>query len=242
MASPAGTPLCASPVTGVFPGRELSRRLLSPSHGTETSLFDHAYLTALGERNKEVEEHFISYFSRPIRLKLSARLRSADLVQDAFQETFLRVLNYFQSGKTLDKPGSLPAFVHSVCHNVSLECIRGNTRYAQLPEHHQGPVDPGLDPQLQLVTAERKAMVGRLLGELSELDRKLLRRVFLDEEDKDVVCRELQVNRGYLRVLLFRARERLKTVIFRDAEANVAAGRSSSCERVRLDCSREDPE
>ncbi len=214
-------------MTGVLPTPALSRTLLSSVHGTVNNLFDETYLTALRERSREVEDHFIAHFTSPIRSKLSARLRSPDLVQDASQETFMRVLNYFRSGKTLDKPGSLPGFVHSVCHNVSLEFRRGNARYAQIPEDHHEPADPGLDPQFQLVNDERKAMVLRLLGELSELDRKLLRRVFLDEEDKDVVCRELQVDRDHLRVLLFRARQRMKTAILRDAKA-AAAGKSDA--------------
>jgi hypothetical protein len=40
-----------------------------------------------------------------------------------------------------------------------------------------------------------------------------LRRVFLEEEDVDAVCAEFQITREYLRVLLHRARIRLKTAV-----------------------------
>ena len=51
----------------------------------------------------------------------------------------------------------------------------------------------------------------RVLGELGndlgalKKDRELLQRVFFDEEDKDLVCKQLGVARSYLRVLLYRA-------------------------------------
>jgi RNA polymerase sigma-70 factor (ECF subfamily) len=57
--------------------------------------------------------------------------------------------------------------------------------------------------------------VRRALSELSPKDRELLQRIFLDEEDKDAVCEEFGVTREYLRVLLHRARGRLRTALHR---------------------------
>ncbi len=176
-------------------------------------LFDETYLSALQRRDGETENHLISHFSRPVLLKLRARLRSPELVQDAYQETFLRVLTYFRAGKTLDNPASLPGFVHSLSHNVALELLRGHTRHGQVPENAPELEDLGLNPEVQVVTSERKEYVRRILGDLPEKDAALLRRVFLDEEDKDAVCREFQVDRNYLRVLLYRARTRLKAAM-----------------------------
>jgi RNA polymerase sigma-70 factor (ECF subfamily) len=177
------------------------------------TLFDDNYLRALKDRDGEAENHLVSYFSRPVQLKLQARLRSPELVQDARQETFLRVLTYFRSGKTLDNPASLPGFIHTVCHNVALELLRGYTRHDQMPENAPEPVDAAQNPEGLMVTAERKTIVRRLLQELTEKDRELLRRVILEEEDKDVVCREFRVDRSYLRVLLHRARIRFKAAL-----------------------------
>jgi RNA polymerase sigma-70 factor (ECF subfamily) len=155
--------------------------------------------------------------------KLRARLRSPELVQDAFQETFLRIFSYFGSGKTLDKPDSIAGFVHSTCHNVSLELLRAHTRQDQLPDNHPEPVAVGPNAERQLITGERKAFVQNILSRLSKKDRQLLKRVFLDEEDKDSVCREFQVDRAYLRVLLFRARQSCRAAVSR-ADARKGAG------------------
>jgi RNA polymerase sigma-70 factor, ECF subfamily len=175
------------------------------------SLFDAEYLQALKDRNEDIEQHLVSHFSRAVQGKLRNQLRSPELAQDACQETFLRVFNYFRSGKTLDNPASLPGFIHKVSHNIALEFLRSHTRHPQLAEDVADPVDTALNPEGQVVNEERKRIVRRILGDLPEKDRQLLRRVFLEEEDKDAVCQELGVDRNYLRVLLYRARLRMKT-------------------------------
>lgn len=187
-------------------------------------LFDENYLRALADRREDVERHLVAHFSRPVQCKLRARLRSPELVQDASQETFLRVLSYFRSGKTLDNPASLPGFVHAVCHNIGLEFLRAHTRHPQVPEDAVDPVDTAQDPEDRLVSEERKGIVRRILEDLPEKDRELLRRVFLNEEDKDTVCNELKVSRDYLRVLLYRARLRLKTAWLRSDTGRAIQG------------------
>jgi RNA polymerase sigma-70 factor, ECF subfamily len=176
-------------------------------------LFDERYIRGLQNKDRETEDHLIASFSKPILVKLQSRLRSPALAQDARQETFLRILTYFRSGKSLANPASLPGFVHAVCHNVALEFLRVHTRHDQLPENAPEPVDPGHDPESQMISAERKTIVRRLLEELNPKDRELLRRVLLEEEDKDTVSKEFGVDRGYLRVLLHRARLKFKAAL-----------------------------
>lgn len=187
--------------------------------GVADLLFDQDYLIALKDRNADAENFLVTHFTRPVRLKLRARLRSPELIQDAWQETFLRVLTYFRSGKTLDNPASLPGFVHSVCHNVALEFLRGHTRHDQIPENFPDAKDTSPSPESQMVAAERQEFVRGVLRELPDKDRQILRRVFLDEEDKDRVCDEFHVDRTYLRVLLHRARNRFKSAALRTRAA-----------------------
>jgi RNA polymerase sigma-70 factor (ECF subfamily) len=181
-------------------------------NGVPDVLFDQQFLNALRDRNADAEDLLVSHFTRPVQLKLRARLRNPELVQDACQEAFLRVLNYFRSGKTLDNPSSLPGFIHSVCHNISLEMLRAHTRHDQMFNDVPDPPDPRLSPESQMVTTERKDLVRRILDEMPERDRRLLKRVFLEEEDKDLVCKEFQVDRSYLRVLVHRARTKFRAI------------------------------
>lgn len=176
-------------------------------------LFDEAYIHSLQNQESETESHFIAYFSRAIQAKLRARLRYPDLVEDVSQETFKRLFTHFRSGKSLNNPASLPAFVHVVCHNVMLEMLRFQKRHEYLEEDAPEPPDPGPDPEYQMVTSERREGVRKLLEQLPDKDQELLRRL-LEGQDRDVVARALRVDRDYLRVLLHRALERYKALEF----------------------------
>ena len=65
---------------------------------------------------------------------------------------------------------------------------------------------------LEIVVAlQVKDKVREILLDLTPRDRSLLKAVFLDERDRDEVCREFGVERDYLRVLLHRAKQEFKT-------------------------------
>ena len=72
-----------------------------------------------------------------IRLSMRYRLRSWELIEDIRQETFLRVLNFVRSDRSLDHPERLGAYVHSVCINVMMELLRASTRHPPMPEDAQ---------------------------------------------------------------------------------------------------------
>jgi len=65
----------------------------------------------------------------------------------------------------------------------------------------------GADALNVLIQEQGAEIVRRVLDELPERDRRLLREVFFEERDKDEVCRTFGVDRNYLRVLLHRAKQ-----------------------------------
>lgn len=148
----------------------------------------------------------MSHFSNTIRLSLRARLRSWELIEDIRQETFLRVLNFIRSDRSLDHPERLGAYVHSVSINVMMEHLRASTRHPPIPEEAHDFVDRRATADGALVTRERKELVRSILADLSEKDRQVLRAVFLEEKDKSQICEDFQVDRDYLRVLVHRAK------------------------------------
>jgi RNA polymerase sigma-70 factor (ECF subfamily) len=172
--------------------------------------FDDVYLDALKRHDPATEDHFVCCFSRALKASLRRRFRSTQVIEDATQETLFRVLTYFRAGKTLRAAGNLPAFVISVCTNVSREMLRATAHYEQLAENFDDTVDVRANPERAAMEAERSRMVRRTLGELTRKDQCVLTSVFLDEADKDQVCRELRTNRDHLRVVLYRARVRFR--------------------------------
>ena len=180
---------------------------------TATHSIDQSYLSALARRDPKIEDHLIASFTRPLKLKLCMLLRSPQAAEDACQETLLRVFAYFHSGKTLRTPASLPSFIRSVGCNVALEMLRAHARDHQLPENMADFADPRTDPERDAIASERKQVVRRTLGELSVKDRDILQRVCLEEEERGEICEEYNVSRGYLRLLLHRARLRFRFLV-----------------------------
>jgi RNA polymerase sigma-70 factor (ECF subfamily) len=174
--------------------------------------FDQAYLDRLISGDPPTEQHFARYFGDLLNLKLRSRLRSPALVEDARQETFRRVLTTLKEKGGLASAGSLGAFVNSVANNVLFECYRSGKRADQLPEDHDQPDEDRVSVETGLMAAEQRDKVRQALASLPEKEREILRWLFFEERDKDEVCRMLNVDRNYLRVLVHRAKGRFREV------------------------------
>lgn len=174
--------------------------------------FDADYIRRLGDGDDATEDHFARYFGELIRIKAAARLRSPQLADDVCQETLLRVFRSARAG-VIQQPERLGAYVNTVCNNVILEIFRRDWRLSQLPEDASEISSGAASAEAELVQTQRRELVQRTLEQLEPKDRELLRRIFLEENDKDIVCKDLNVSRDYLRVLLHRARGRLRVAV-----------------------------
>ncbi len=196
----------------------------------QTHKFDEAYLCALRARNADIEAHFIRYFTPLLQIKLRKRKCTPDQVQDVLQETIFRVLKMVRSEFTVRQPERFGALVNSVCTNVLRESYRVNGRYNALDDLQIDPPDQAARPDELLAVQELRSKVHRILAGLSNRDRDILKCIFLEERDKDEVCRKLGVSRDYLRVLLCRAKEQFQKVYENEGAqpAKVLAQRAGS--------------
>ncbi len=176
--------------------------------------FDATYLQQLAAGDPEVERHFTEYFNTLLVAKLRSRLRSPSLVEDAKQETFLRVLTTIRT-KGLTSPGGLGAFVNTVCNNVLFELYRSESKLSLELDEEDAPEPAATEASVEshLLSNEDRARVRRAVDTLPAKDRLLLQWLFFDERDKDDICRELGVDREYLRVLVHRAKGRAKQAL-----------------------------
>lgn len=174
--------------------------------------FDQEYIRKLSEGDQATEVHFAEYFGSLIQIKATARLRSPQSADDVKQETLLRVIRNLKSG-TIEHPERLGAYVNTVCNNVILEMFRRDKRLNQFPEDYDDVPSGQASAESMILKRERRHQVMEALDQLSVKDRELLRRVFLEEQDKDEVCAEFAVTREYLRVLLHRSRQRLRETL-----------------------------
>ncbi len=173
--------------------------------------FDEDYLGRLRAGDARTEAHFVSYFSELIQLKLRSRLNSRDAIEDVKQETFARVLTSIRNEGGVKHAERLGAFVNTVCNNVLLEYYRSHSRTESIDDHEDTSFPSRKPDALSgLMVKDAQRVVREILDKLAERDRKLLKLVFLEERDKDEVCRELSVDREYMRVLIHRAKKSFK--------------------------------
>jgi RNA polymerase sigma-70 factor (ECF subfamily) len=182
--------------------------------------FDEAYVERLREGDFRTQEHFVAYFSELIQLKLRSRLHSPQAIEDVRQETFARVFAALRKEGRIRQPERLGAFVNSLCNNVLLEHYRASQRDTSL-EDEEDQDFPAKDADIFGTVAAKQMgeKVRAILDELPERDRRLLREIFLEERDKDDVCRDFGVDRDYLRVLLHRAKQSFKSLYLKSVEA-----------------------
>ncbi len=183
--------------------------------------FDALYLERLTNADDQTERDFAAYFGELLTIKLRSRLRSAHLIEDVKQETFLRVLKALRQKNAIANPQALGSFVNSVCNNVLFELYRSESKIADPPEDR--PAE-GKDAEAGMVDEEARVQVRRVLEELPEKDRKILRWLFFDERDKNTICTLLSVDREYLRVLVHRAKLRFRAEYVKRARAAVPRG------------------
>ncbi|HYM61984.1 MAG TPA: sigma-70 family RNA polymerase sigma factor [Thermoanaerobaculia bacterium] len=173
--------------------------------------FDADYLRRLREGDRWTEEHFLRYFSDLLLIKLRGKLRTMAAIDDVRQEVFVRVFRAMRSAEGIRQPERFGAFVNSVCNNVLMESYRAAARADPLGDEHAAVEDPASGADDALVTGETRAYVRYTLNQLPRKDAALLQALFLEERDKDEICRSLGVDRDYLRVLLHRAKERFRS-------------------------------
>jgi RNA polymerase sigma-70 factor, ECF subfamily len=172
--------------------------------------FNAEYVQQLREGNASVREHFATYFGELLLIKLRRRLRSRQLIDDVRQETLLRVLQIVGRNGGMHHPERLGALVNSVCNNVLHEFFRSETRHAYYSENLPEPIDERVDIEMPLINEQRRREVKRVLAQLPEKDTKLLSLIFFEERNRSEVCRDLGVDRDYLRILLHRAKARFR--------------------------------
>jgi RNA polymerase sigma-70 factor (ECF subfamily) len=193
--------------------------------------FDLPYLERLRAGDLATEQHFVAYFEHLLRIKLRSRMLPADKVEDLRQETFIRVIAAVRKDGGVRQPERFGAFVNSICNNVLLEHYRSSGKNQPVEDSDLLEIpDKVLDLEGALYSKESAKHVRQILDEMPKRDRDLLRAIFFDEKEKDAICRELGVNRDYLRVLLLRAKDKFK-VLYEKSQIDIAQRAAGSAKR-----------
>jgi RNA polymerase sigma-70 factor (ECF subfamily) len=172
--------------------------------------FDENYLGRLREGDFLTQDHFRKYFTALMKVKLQSRLKSPDAIEDVQQETFMRFYAALREGR-IREPKSLGSFVNSMCNNVLKESWRRKDSALSLDDD-DAPELPAAPFDLLKIIDDKQAAerVRKVIEQLPERDRRVLRAIFFEERDKDEVCRELGITRDNLRLLLHRVKRKFR--------------------------------
>ena len=181
----------------------------------EKQTFDEAFVARLRQADPVAEQEFFAHFNAVIWIKLRSSVRSVELIEDIRQETLFRVLRYLRSDKPLQNPQRLGAFVYGVCRNVTREMQRSQRRHPQLLETAPDPVDPRSGTGEEIAAWEREQIIRELLEELSPRDREVLGAMYLEQVDRNEICRRTGMSESHFRVVLHRARLRFRDLVQR---------------------------
>jgi RNA polymerase sigma-70 factor (ECF subfamily) len=181
------------PLPGADPMSDLVQRILAGDPAAETEL--------------------VQRFSRALTFLLRRLTRDEAAAEDLYQETFRLVIEKVRRGE-LREAERLPGFVSSMARNLFLGSVRRGGRRQKWqgdPEATERAPDPAPGQLQRLLAKERSAMVRQVLADLkNDRDREILSRYYIADQDKDVICRDLQLSDLHFNRVLFRARQRYR--------------------------------
>ncbi len=173
----------------------------------------------------QAEAEFVRRYQRGVAVIVARASRNQLPVEDLCQDVLTTALQKIRDGAVRD-PDRLSGFVAGLARMIALDHFRR--------EKSRSAIEARMDPRpqsappvalAQLLQEEKADMVRAVLGDLeSERDREILFRFYIAEEEKDRICRDLDLTPLHFNRVLFRARERFR-VLYRQWIAAHGAGK-----------------
>jgi len=178
------------------PGSELSRRIRDGDVSAESEL--------------------IRQFEPGLRVLLRRRTGGDHgLLQDLVQETLLVVIQRLR-GDGIQDPEKLAAFAAQTARNLAIASLRKTERQRTDIDSAATERNPDTSRGVETIAEDFEAAlaVRALLRELPQSrDRLMLKRFYLEDHDKDIICREMQLSEAAFNQALSRARRRFRQIL-----------------------------
>ena len=150
-----------------------------------------------------------------LRLLIARKADDPQLGEDLLNEAICTAWEKWQNGQ-IARPQQIAGYVFQVAMNLLRNHRRG---MGVRPEKRASASDlDGLqakgEPRDELIESDLATRVKALIRDMgSERDRSVLVRFYLDEEDKEIICRDLNLTPLQFDKVLHRARRRLKELL-----------------------------
>jgi RNA polymerase sigma-70 factor, ECF subfamily len=159
----------------------------------------------------DAEAEFVQRYRHGVKVIVARASRDRSIVEDLCQDVLATALEKIRAG-AIREAGRLSGFVAGLARTLVIEHFRkASTRSAieaRLPPPAKAVGPTAVD---DLVQQDRAAIVRAVLAELdSDRDRQILFRFYLEEDEKEEICRDLGLTSLHFNRVLFRARERYR--------------------------------
>jgi RNA polymerase sigma-70 factor (ECF subfamily) len=152
-------------------------------------------------------EQLYKLFSRGIRYYLCRQLGPQEL-EDKVHDTFLIVVNAIRRGD-LREPERLMGFVRTVVRRqvaAYIEQAVHNRREQADLETGITVADRKQNPEQEAMLRQKAELMKSTLAALSQRDRDILVRFYLNEQSQEQICREMDLTETQFRLLKSRAK------------------------------------
>jgi RNA polymerase sigma-70 factor (ECF subfamily) len=172
------------------------------------------WVTRIKDGDRASESELVLFYSRGVQILLLKRTGNPDLAKDLSQDTFVVLLRRLRAGE-LRNPEALSAFIRQTAINLSIEYFRHEKRYISddgeiiaLHAPHRDNKDQSID------SLNTRELLDNTLDQLAVArDREILRRFYLQEEDKERICNDLELSATHFDRVLYRAKQRMRELI-----------------------------
>ena len=166
----------------------------------------------------EAEEKLFAEFIRThytgLFTLLRRQIRNSTVAAEILDEAVATTLVHLRSGRVSD-PQRLGGYLYRVAMNLYRNHRRGFDNRADLRAAPADLYSIAAQPELDGVVDSRMLQeVRAIIASLpTARDRELVKRFYLDEEDKDVICKALAITPIMFDRVIFRARQRMRALL-----------------------------
>jgi len=149
-----------------------------------------------------------------LRALILRRVRDPEVAADILQDAAVTTLEKLRSGE-IAHPENLGGYLYRVAINHLRNHRRKDRTALSSPEQLEELRDAVDDPDWERVGRPQWAAAARrMLEEMpAARDRELLERFYLNDEEKDTICRELNLSQEHFNRVIFRARNRFRDLL-----------------------------
>ena len=166
-------------------------------------------VTRLQQGEPKAMEELYAMFSNGVRYYLCRQLGPEEL-DDRLHDAFLIVVDSIRAGELRD-PRRLMGFIRTVVKRMVAATIDKQiaARREYLDEDKSSNVsDSRATPEGALLFQQQTSIVREVLQEMSERDRQILTRFYVEEQTPQVICEDMALTMTQFRLLKSRAKNR----------------------------------